>query len=508
MKYLKIPMLIVMIAMLMTACREKPDDPVDPEPSSEKEMVAFAIHQNLNPSLEESVVAQVTDTEIRVKIPELADKKNLIASFEFKGETVMVNDEKQESGVTVLDFTRPLIYVITAEDGSEKSYTVVVEWIDRLKSTLPHIYIDLEGGAEITSKENYVNGTVRIDGKGEYEDYEGALGIRGRGNTSWGHPKKPYKMKLEEKVSLFGMHPYKEWVLLSVYLDGTMMDNSIPYKAARLLEMPFTNHMLPVELTINGEYRGVYVFTEHKEVGEHRIDVADGVLLELDTYYDEVWKFRSASYNLPVMIAFPKEKNMSNELLAEISGHFNQFEALVHDASFPANNYLDYFDDLSFVNYMIVYQLTLNQEINHPKSTYINRPADGKYRMGIIWDFDWGYGFEQVYTHYRVSTAEEPLFWNKNPESLGRIFFLRLFEDPHMQSLFAERWEWFRSNRYPELREYVTSWSEIIAPALADDHEKWGARGSSGDAVTDLQRVLTWLDARVNYIDSWVAGFK
>lgn len=118
----------------------------------------------------------------------------------------------------------------------------------------------------------------------------------------------------------------------------------------------------------------------------------DGLLLELDSYSDEVWKFRSEKYELPVMLQFPKEKDMTREKRDEIKNDFDKFEVLVFDPEFPDNDYLDYFDDLSFVNYMIVYHLTLNREINHPKSTYINKLAGGKYTMGIIWDFNHGFG--------------------------------------------------------------------------------------------------------------------
>jgi hypothetical protein len=152
-----------------------------------------------------------------------------------------------------------------------------------------------------------------------------------------------------------------------------------------------------------------------------------------------------------------------------------------------------------------VYQLTLNQEINHPKSTYINKLAGGKYSMGIIWDFDWGYGFQGKYKHYDMSTAELPLFWAT--ETSGKRFFSRFMEDPRVQSLFKERWNWFRTNKYMELKAYVTSWSDLIGPVLADDHALWGNRDSSGDPAIDLQRVLNWLDARVDYLDNYVSAF-
>ncbi|HQG75924.1 MAG TPA: CotH kinase family protein [Bacteroidales bacterium] len=494
---------ILLLLFAFTACKERKEIF---ELSSKKEILYYKLEKELNPSLSETIEAEIIDSEIRLVIPELADRKALIASFEYEGKSVFVNEAEQVSGETANDFSQPFSYLVFAEDGSEKKFDIVISVLDKLKFGLPHIYINIDNGEEIISKEDYLKGNIRIDGKGEYNDYTGRLGIKGRGNTSWTAPKKPYRIKLDNKASLFGMHEYKDWILLAEYLDGTMLYNSIPYKAARLLGLPYTNHMLPVELTINGEYRGVYTFTEHKEVGEYRIDISkDGVLLELDTYFDEEWKFKSAKYDLPVMVQFPKEKDMTEEMLNDIKADFEVFESLVYDESFPYNEWLDYFDIHSFVNYMIVYQLTLNMEINHPKSTYINRPAGEKYHMGIIWDFDWGFGFEVKFKHYDLSTAALPLFWEQN--TAGKTFFSRLMEDPVVKDLFAERWAWFKTNAYEELKDYVITCSVLIQNALPKDHEIWGKRGSSGDASTDLERVLEWLDARVAYIDTYVAGF-
>lgn len=89
----------------------------------------------------------------------------------------------------------------------------------------------------------------------------------------------------------------------------------------------------------------------------------------------------------------------------------------------------------------------------------------------------------------------------------GQAFFSKIMNDLHTCSLFKERWNWFRTNKYEELKAYVTSWSEIIGPVLADDHAVWGNRGSAGNAETDLKRVLDWLDARSVYFDSYVSDF-
>lgn len=375
------------------------------------------------------------------------------------------------------------------------------------ESTLPHIYIATEKNKDINTKAEYINASINIDGKTFYEDYEGTTGIRGRGNSTWSFPKKPYKLKLDSKEPLFGLESYKTWILLAEYLDGTMLYNSIPFKAAEMLGIPYTNTIIPVELTINNKYQGLYVFTEHKQVSSGRINLGNnGVLLELDAYFDEDWQFKSDKFDLPVMVKYPKTENMNATLFQEIKEDFEEFEALVYNASFPNNNYLDYFDDTAFVDYMIVYQLTANREINHPKSTYINKLENGKYRMGIIWDFDWAYGYEEGGTHYDLHTASYDLLYDNNSLP-GTRFFSKIMEDPHIQELFKERWNWFRNNKYEDLVDHVRDYSQIVRQAYKADHEKWGERNSSQNADEDLQRVLSWLDARTHYIDTYVNSF-
>lgn len=372
---------------------------------------------------------------------------------------------------------------------------------------IPHFYITMDIDVDDIQREEYATATLRIDGKDDFDDFEGSIRIRGRGNSTWNMPKKPYRIKLDSETSLLGMAEAKDWVLLAEYIEGSMLCNSIPFEMAKILEIPYTNTVTPVNVTINGGYRGIYTFTEHKEVKEGRIDIGDdGVLLEMDSYYDEVWKFKSAAYNLPVMIQFPKEDDMTEAMLNTIQTDFEQFENLIHDESFPNNNYLDYFDDRAFVDYMLVYTLTLNTEFNHPKSTYINKLKDGKYRMGIIWDFDWGYGY--IYgTHFDISSANSPTLYDDEDPNPGTLFFGRLMEDPAILSLFKERWQWFRANGFEQVKDNVRWWSECISQAVPYDHAIWGSRGSSENSEADLQRVLNWLDARANYMDAYVSDF-
>ena len=59
-------------------------------------------------------------------VPHGTDRSSLVAVFVSTGIRVTVDDTEQESGVTINDFTEPLTYIVTAEDGSTASYVVEV----------------------------------------------------------------------------------------------------------------------------------------------------------------------------------------------------------------------------------------------------------------------------------------------------------------------------------------------------------------------------------------------
>lgn len=84
------------------------------------------------------------------------------------------------------------------------------------------------------------------------------MGIRGRGNSTWGFPKKPWKVKLKEKASLLGMPADKEWALLANYADRTLLRNVTVMHLSEICNFPWTPRMRSVEVYLNNAYQGVY----------------------------------------------------------------------------------------------------------------------------------------------------------------------------------------------------------------------------------------------------------
>ena len=76
-------------------------------------------------------------------------------------------------------------------------------------SKLPVMYLDTEGGQPVVTKDDYIDAEIHLQGNDLYNTgnttlYTGATEIKGRGNSTWKlFDKKPYKLKLDKKTSLF-----------------------------------------------------------------------------------------------------------------------------------------------------------------------------------------------------------------------------------------------------------------------------------------------------------------
>ena len=382
---------------------------------------------------------------------------------------------------------------------------------ESIPAVIPHIYINIDGNAEVIEKDTYLYAEIQIEGNGKYNDIgtESIVRtrIKGRGNSTWGRPKKPYRLKLDEAAKVLGLPEAKDWVLLANYYDYTFMTNAVAMKIAKQLGMPYTNDIIPVDLTINGEYRGNYNLTQQIEVKKNRVDVGDdGILWELDKYFDEdPWQFKSNHLNLPVML---KDPDMESQ--AQFDQHikeFQNFEDLLFAGNFPNNNYGNVFDKQQFVNFLIVNNLTRNAEINHPGSTMMHKKAGGKFTMGPIWDFDYGFGLDER-TYLYFNYVELPLT-TENDDRPGSELYKRLLRDPELRKLYNDTWKHYRNTKFDELMNFIEHYAATIRESQKKDFEVWGFGNRRGDWKAGEQDDLgkskadlkTWLRKRVKYID-------
>lgn len=479
------------LLLMVSGCKEDtPDIPL----STEKELLEYKFEASLNPQLTDGDISgRIEEGKIGLNLPYGIDANTLIATFSYKGEKVTVGGKDQVSGTTPNNFKNVVTYIVIAEDGSKREYTVTITYAP----PIPHIYINTENEEEITSKEKYLSAEISIEANGWGEDYSGKTQIKGRGNSTWGMPKKPYRLKLEKKSSLLKLAEEKDWVLLANYIDPTLILNSVAFKIGQLIGLPFTNHAIPVELTLNGKYAGSYLFTEQVELSPSRVNIDEekGVLLELDTNFDEDFKFYSNNYGLPVMVKDPKVK--SEEHFNQIKSDFHQLEDALASKSFPNNNYKDFIDIESVVKFLIIHNLTHNMELNHPKSVYLYKDAGGKYTMGPIWDFDWAYDFEGTGKHFGSFTT--PLFRKISNPAAGYTFFTRFLEDPEVVQLYRDTWREFHTEKKGELLNYIDWYADRIKESQKEDRLLW--ENGTSDFEGKVRQLKNWLEGRFRYMD-------
>ncbi len=90
-------------------------------PSSEEAITSFSF-----PSLTATSAIDEAERTISVWVPPDTDPRALVATFESTGKRVEVSGVAQVSQETANDFSWPVIYVVTAEDGSTAAYVVTL----------------------------------------------------------------------------------------------------------------------------------------------------------------------------------------------------------------------------------------------------------------------------------------------------------------------------------------------------------------------------------------------
>ena len=320
-------------------------------------------------------------------------------------------------------------YYFCVASVGEKSVTSDVAAV--AYTGLPVLYVNTPKGVEITSKEDWTKKTTLTltdaeDPKWNFKD--DTTSIRGRGNSTWLEPKKPYALKLNNKTEIMGMPKHKRWVLIANYLDNSFLKNHMAFYLSEKFEMDYTVRGEFVNLVFNGVYRGLYWLGEAIKVDKKRVNIYDGedgmddeddkdFLIEMDSHYDEVVKFHSSIRNMPYMVKnddyFYDEDN-NNEMTSGGIARLERFQkkiaalenllypdyntnddcqANTNNCSAPDEAYKDIIDVESWAKFWLINEVMDNTELNEPKSAYFsyqNKKEGDVFKAGPVWDFDAG----------------------------------------------------------------------------------------------------------------------
>lgn len=368
-------------------------------------------------------------------MPSKSDLSSITVWFT-ASDDVMCGDVKLENGVATTVFANGGEFVLSVGD---KDYTIVF----LNSSKLPTMFINTpEGGLDRihADKEYKEKGCtmLAINSKGKV-DYNAALAsMKGRGNSTWNYPKKPYNIKLDSKAKLFGMEKAKNWCLIANYGENSLIRNQLVYTMGAAIGMKETPDCKNIDLYVNGEYQGVYLITEKVEINKNRVDIFDleeateeanpgvdlstlsplGVRGKFSGYLENTQKW----YDIPnnpenITGGYLLELDFSERYEAEASGfvtrnsqsvvikspeyaseaqvkYISQYWQEFEDALYSSDGYndldksiSDYIDITSFARSYLVQEWASNWDVGL-SSTFFYKDLDGKLIAGPIWDFD------------------------------------------------------------------------------------------------------------------------
>ena len=383
-------------------------------------------------------------------------------------------------------------------------------------TNLPTVVVNIANGEEVIEKEkNLISNVYIISENGTDLLATSGTEIRGRGNASWNFEKKPYRLKFEEKQSpLSAPASAKKWTLISNHGDKTLMRNILAFEVSRRVGQPYTPFCHPVDLIINGEYRGCYQLCDQVEAASGRVPAKDGYLIEIDAYaWDEEVMFASSS-GIPVTIKHPDEDDITDQQREFINDYFNKFEsaALAPNFSDANNGYRKYLDLDSFLRNFIIGEFCANTDAFW--SVYMYKDAaDGKLHTGPTWDND--LSFDNDYRTHPIVSYDYLCAVNGSfaGGQLKDIVLRIVKDDPQAKARLVELWEAaLGEGNLKDIATYMEDTAKLLNESQQLNFKRWRILDqwvhmnfqALGSYEAELGTVRNHINTRLNTLDKLI----
>ena len=416
------------------------------------------------------------------------------------------------------------VYSFNADEGG---CVPLSEWdsvsINASAEALPKLYIDAEVPFDEIGKEAWVNANYTLTlGTKEFESggFEGSGKVKGRGNSSWTYPKKPYSIKLDSKASLLDIPKTKKYAVIPSYYDGSLMRNYVTFKAFQALEgIGYVPKCEFVDVYLNGEYNGIYILCERIGIEKSKIDIEEataedltgGYLIEKDInskvdfdsdlLFDCPYWANSAKDYFVLKSPEPEDEELTDAMLDYLEDYMQR----IHDCIIGENgeDYLDYVDTSSWIDFIIVQEITKNIDGSMKTSCYMyKKSGDDHLYMTAPWDFDLAYGRvswnNQAPGHNDVddcpdaNTADGFMCVNSSNPWMDKLYDTK----PEFSRALKERYTRYRPALIEDLLCMIDEQAAYLYSVQEPNHQLWGMSFTNG--VANLK---SWLTARIEWLD-------
>lgn len=367
------------------------------------------------------------------------------------------------------------------------SLIVLVAFVTHAQSpsgTLPVMHLFTDNGQSIDTKLEYMGGGCYMD-----EVADGAFGspdsliriqIKGHGNYTWNtFDKKPYHLKFKSPQSLLGM-PANQHFLLLPHADDWLgyLRNTVGFELSRRMGFSYTPRQEPVELVINGDYRGLYFATEQIRVDENRVNITEQIsednasdpsegcwLLEIDNYASPNQIAIAVDSVHRMLVTVHSPKTMSERQRQWITQRLVHIDTLIRYSDVSDDLWTEWVDVESLARFYIIQELVDNIEAFHGSCFMtIDGTDDGKLHFGPVWDF--GNAFTRGY-------ASEQHFITEANEGFNKHWIESLVKHQQLMDCVRIIWTKFYDDGQAEINDFIDAFTSRIAGAIDANHARW-----------------------------------
>ena len=474
--------------------------------SSEKALNSLSIKKSKNPALKNDITFTFdpqtkTFSAMYLKWIDAEKPEMLKPTFEYVGASVLVGETQLKSETTAVSFAEDFTISVKAEDGSTVDYKVVFN-CPQINTELPVLH--MKPDQLINSKSTYVQTYIELydktpgsTGEGWWDSAEkGKIEMRGRGNSTWGLPKKPFRMKFPDKFSPIGLNHAKEksWVLLAHDMDKSLLRNHLGFELSRILfsssekyhdeaALTFTPCSQMVNVYSGNDYHGVYQMSDQMEVAKGRIGldklvatdgsdpdkITGGHLIETNIHHDEPYPVSfTSSRGIYMDHKYPKDDDMDVSQYKYIEDFIRKAEAALYSSNFtdPVNGWRKWFDEKTLADFIIVKEFAGDMD-GYTSTYFYKRRGVDKIFFGPIWDLDKGWNNDKRTPHGNTLTQLMIYGGFYMPPYVNPDWFHRFWQDAEFRKFVGKRWaskkEQLKSKVLSELDEKPKQMRKAIA---------------------------------------------
>ena len=424
----------------------------------------------------------------------------------------------------------------TADSGamSASGLAAVVAALPSEITTLPQLRIATKNAAPILDRENYVDATfvltnlvsptptVTLNGK-----------IRGRGHSTWGMPKNPYKLQFSNDAAyaattdFLGMKKQRNWALLADYFDRSLIRNKLAFSLANSSAfrdgMKWNPSVQHLEVWLNDEYIGVYLLAEDIRIDPNRLairsmsksvaagEVDGGYIVEADVRLDcYAGSDLSLQHVTPQGLKFcqskPDEGDITMPQLAYVMNLLDATEADIYAGRIDGINLV------SFVDYVLLNEFERVDDAQFLTSVFLWKDSatssiatDRLVNMGPVWDFDRSAGNNNMHDHWLPVGCFVVKPYNPN-------WFVPLAANPQFVQLAVDRWKAKRSALERFVNASIETYTRRLDGAQQRNFAKWPIFGeplmqyySFATYDEEVAFVRRFLNERMMWLDEALA---